>query len=146
VAPGSAFYEYVERLASRQVMGGYSCGGTGEPCGPASLPYFRPGSGATRGQLTKIVSNSAGFTNPAPNTFNFTDVPVSSTFHMYVERLLMNRPGVMGGYACGGAGEPCDSQNRAYFRPTNPLSRGQTSKIVGNTFYPNCQTLDAAGN
>ncbi|MEO5953742.1 MAG: S-layer homology domain-containing protein, partial [Chloroflexia bacterium] len=146
VVPGSAFYTFIERLVSREVMGGYACGGAGEPCGNGNLPYFRPGSGATRGQLTKIVSNAAGFSDPAPATYTFTDVPVGSTFHVYVERLLLNRSGVMGGYSCGGAGEPCDQQNRAYFRPSNALSRGQTSKIVGNTFYPNCETPAKAVN
>lgn len=141
VLPGSSFYTYVERLASRGVMGGYECGGPGEPCvEPGNLPYFRPGSSATRGQLTKIVSNAAGFTDPDPSTHTFTDVPVGSTFHAYVERLLLNRPGVMGGYLCGGSGEPCDPQSRAYFRPANLLTRGQAVKIVSNTFFPDCRT------
>jgi hypothetical protein len=39
-------------------MGGYGCGELSEPCGPGSLPYFRPGSNATRGQVAKIVSNT----------------------------------------------------------------------------------------
>jgi hypothetical protein len=46
----------------------------------------------------------------------------------------------MSGYPCGGPGEPCDGENRNYFRPNNPLTRGQTAKIVANTFFPNCQT------
>jgi hypothetical protein len=140
VPPDSTSYEYVERLASRAVMGGYLCGGPGEPCvAPGDRPYFRPGNGATRGQLTKIVANAAGFTDPAPNTYTFADVPVGSTFHQFVEALLSNRPGVIGGYACGGPGEPCDGINRPYFRPSNGLTRGQTSKIVSNTFFPGCQ-------
>jgi hypothetical protein len=66
-------------------------------------------------------------------------VPPSSTFWVYVERLMLNRPGVMNGYACGQVPtEPCDGQNRPYFRPGNPLTRGQTSKIVANTFFPGC--------
>ncbi|MEO8288428.1 MAG: S-layer homology domain-containing protein [Chloroflexota bacterium] len=142
VLPGSTFYDYVERLASRGVMGGYPCGvDPSEPCVlPGNLPYFRPSANATRGQLTKIVSNAAGFTDPDPATFTFTDVPAGSTFHVYVERLLINRPGAMNGYPCGSPGEPCDSQSRPYFRPNATLSRGQTSKIVANTFFPNCQT------
>jgi hypothetical protein len=139
VAPATTFYEYVERLVIHEVMGGYPCGvEPSEPCGAGNLPYFRPGANATRGQLTKIVSNAAGFTDPDPVTFTFTDVPPGSTFHLYVERLLINRPGAMGGYVCGGAGEPCDDQNRPYFRPANTLTRGQTSKIVTNTFFPDC--------
>lgn len=144
VPPASSIYTYVERLASRSVMGGYPCGGPNEPCGPNNLPYFRPAGGATRGQLTKIVSNAAGFTGNPPSTYTFTDVPVGSTFHIYVESLLANRPGVIGGYQCGGPAEPCDSESRPYFRPTNGLTRGQTSKINSNTFFPNCESRSAA--
>jgi hypothetical protein len=138
---GSTFWLWVERLSNRDVMAGYACGGPNEPCDPQSRPYFRPGAGATRGQLTKIVSNAAGFDDTIPPTrYTFTDVPPSNTFWAFVERLLLNRPGVMGGYACGGPGEPCDGENRPYFRPNNPLTRGQTSKIVSNTFIPECST------
>jgi trimeric autotransporter adhesin len=142
VVPGSTFYDYIERLASRSVMGGYQCGiDPSEPCGPGNRPYFRPNAGATRGQLTKIVSNAAGFNDTIPDTqYQFTDVEPGSTFWLYVERLLLNRPGVMSGYPCGSPSEPCDSENRPYFRPNNPLTRGQTSKIVANTFFPDCQT------
>ena len=56
-----------------------------------------------------------------------------------MERLLLNRPGVMAGYPCGGDNEPCvPPGDRPYFRPGNPLTRGQTSKIVANTFFPEC--------
>ena len=142
VLPGTAFHIYIERLASRGVMAGYPCGQIDPgPCvPPGNRPYFRPGANATRGQLTKIVAGAAGFSDPAPITFTFTDVEAGSTFHIYVERLLMNRPGVMEGYPCGSPGEPCDNQSRPYFRPNNPLTRGQASKIVSNTFFPDCQT------
>jgi hypothetical protein len=151
VLPGTTFYVYVERLAGRGVMGGYPCGMLpSETCvGPANRPYFRPSNSASRGQLTKIVSNAAGFNDPAPATFTFTDVPPGSTFHIYVERLLINRPGAMEGYPCGSSGEPCDDQSRPYFRPNATLSRGQASKIVANTFFPNCDTpqqASSAGN
>jgi hypothetical protein len=136
---GSTFWLWVERLAARQVMSGYACGGPNEPCDAQNRPYFRPGNGATRGQLTKIVSNAAAFNNAVPPTQQtFADVPPTNTFWLFVERLLVNRPGVMGGYPCGGPGEPCDAHNRPYFRPNNPLTRGQTSKIVANTFFENC--------
>jgi hypothetical protein len=139
VPPGSAFYAYVERMASRGIVGGYLCGiAPEEPCvPPANRPYFRPGAGTTRGQLTKILSNAAGFNGPIPpGQYTFADVQPEHTFWIYVERLLLNRPGIMSGYQCGGVGEPCDSENRPYFRPDNPLTRGQTAKIVVNAFYP----------
>jgi hypothetical protein len=51
---------------------------------------------------------------------------------------LTNR-GVMSGYPCGGPGEPCDEENRPYFRWNAQVTRGQAAKIVGNTFFPNCE-------
>jgi hypothetical protein len=122
-------------------MAGYACGiDPNEPCDDQNRPYFRPGNGATRGQLTKIVSNAAGFDDTIPpTTQTFEDIPPAHTFWLFVERLLLNRPGVMSGYACGGPNEQCvPPGNRPYFRPGNPLTRGQTSKIVASTFFPNC--------
>jgi hypothetical protein len=139
VPPGSPFYTYTEQLYALRVMSGYACGGTGEPChAPADRPYFRPGSNATRGQLAKIDSNAAAFNDP-PAGRSFQDVAAGSTFYTYTERLKSR--GVMGGYACGGASEPCvPPANLPYFRPNANVTRGQTSKITANTFYPNCQT------
>jgi hypothetical protein len=137
VVPGSTFYEFIERLVARQVMNGYACGGVGEPCiPPFNRPYFRPNATATRGQLAKIVSNAAGFNEPVGGQ-TFEDVVPGSTFYEFIERLVSR--GVMSGYTCGGVGEPCvPPDNRPYFRPNNNVTRGQTSKIVGNTFFPAC--------
>jgi hypothetical protein len=86
------------------------------------------------------VSEAAGFSDVIPpDQQTFTDVPPTNTFWVYVERLLLNRPDAMSGYPCGTIpSEPCDSENRPYFRPNNPLTRGQASKIVANTFFPGC--------
>jgi hypothetical protein len=137
---GSPFWEYVERIYTRGIIVGYPCGGAGEPCvPPKNKPYFRPNAGATRGQLVKIVAESAGFSDPIPETqYTFADVPPGHTFWIYIERLVLNRPTAIQGYPCGGPGEPCDSENRPYLRPNNPVTRGQTSKIVSNTFFPEC--------
>jgi hypothetical protein len=139
VPPDSSFYDFVWRLSDRGYIGGYECGGSGEPCVPPSnLPYFRPNGDASRGQISKIVSNAAGFTDP-PGDQIFEDVPPSHTFYDFIQRLA-NRA-IMGGYPCGGVGEPCiPPNNRPYFRPFNNATRGQTSKIVANTFFPDCQT------
>jgi hypothetical protein len=137
VPTGSPFYEFIERLYRRGHMGGYPCGQrTTEPCNlPDNRPYFRPTEDATRGQLSKIVSNAAGYNDPVSGVF-YADVDESNPF--YVEIMRLTSRGVMSGYPCGGEGEPCDPQNRPYFRWGNPVTRGQASKIVANTFYPGC--------
>jgi hypothetical protein len=135
VPVGSTFYAFIERMASRGIIGGYACGGTGEPCGTSNKPYFRPNANATRGQISKIVSEAKGFSEP-PGSRVFEDVPPGSTFYDWIQRLTYR--GIMGGYPCGSPGEPCGSGNRPYFRPNNNATRGQTSKIVANTFFPNC--------
>jgi hypothetical protein len=139
VPTGSAFQIYIGRLASRGYINGYPCGGSGEPCvPPGSLPYFRPNNNATRGQISKIVSNAAGF-NDTPSGQQFEDVAVGSAFYTYTYRLVSR--GVMSGYPCGGGGEPCvPPGSLPYFRPNNNATRGQTAKIVSNTFFPDCQT------
>jgi hypothetical protein len=136
VPPASTFYKWVNRLANRGYIGGYPCGGPGEPCGSENLPYFRPNANTTRGQISKIVSNAAGYEDTPPGQ-TFEDVPPSNTFYLWIERLASR--GIMGGYPCGSEGEPCGLENKPYFRWMNNATRGQTSKIVANTFFPNCQ-------
>jgi hypothetical protein len=139
VAPGSTFFNYIGRMASRGYVVGYPCGEALEPCvAPDNLPYFRPNNPATRGQISKIVSNGAGFIEPATGQI-FEDVPPGSTFYDYIQRLASRD--VIQGYPCGSTGEPCvPPANRPYFRPNNNTTRGQASKIVANTFFPQCDT------
>src|SRR5205823_3474444 len=49
VPPSNPFYPFVRCLACRHIVSGYSD------------DTFRPGDSVTRGQVAKIVSNSAGF-------------------------------------------------------------------------------------
>jgi hypothetical protein len=139
VPVGSTFHVYIGRLASRGYINGYPCGGPGELCNPpANLPYFRPNNNATRGQISKIDANAAGYADP-PTGQTFEDVPPGSTFYTYTQRLASRS--IMQGYPCGGPGEPCiPPDNRPYFRPFNNATRGQTAKIVANTFFPACYT------
>ncbi len=137
VAPGSPFFDYVQRLNHRGVIDGYRCGGAGEPCGSGNRSYFRPNNNATRGQISKIVAIAAGYQDPT-NVQSFADVPPGSTFHTWIENLTSRQ--VMSGYACGGPGEPCGDSARPYFRSNANATRGQVAKIVSNTFFPNCQT------
>lgn len=136
----SVFFQYIERLADRGVMSGYPCGTPpAGPCVPyANKPYFLPANNATRGQISKIVSNAALFQDP-PGEQLFEDVEPGSTFYTYTQRLASRL--IMSGYPCGAPDLPCvPPGNRPYFRPGNDATRGQVSKIAANTFFPGCQT------
>jgi hypothetical protein len=125
VPPDSTFYPFITCLACQGIINGYSDG------------TFRPGNNVTRGQLSKIVSNSAAFNDAIPSSQQtFTDVPNTNAFWLWVERMAAHN--VINGYPCGSPNEPCDPQNRPYFRWGANATRGQTSKIVANTFFPNC--------
>jgi hypothetical protein len=146
VDAGNPFYSYIRCLACHGLVGGYPCGGPGEPCGGSTNPpYFRPTANVTRGQLSKIIAGAAGFTDPIPGARQtFADVPPGSTFWPWIERLAARR--AIGGYPCGGSFEPCAGPaNRPYFRPNNPATRGQISKIVseaaGYRETPTAQTF-----
>jgi hypothetical protein len=111
VAPGSPFYEYIERMASRGHISGYADG------------TYRPNNPASRGQIAKIVSNSAGFRDPVRGQ-TYRDIPPTETFYDYIERL--SKRGVIGGYS--------DDT----FRSDALTTRGQAAKMVANTFFPIC--------
>ncbi|HET6312637.1 MAG TPA: PHB depolymerase family esterase [Chloroflexia bacterium] len=137
VPPGSTYHPFIERMAARHIIGGYPCGGPGEACGEGDRPYFRPNASASRGQIAKIVSDAAGYAE-SPGAQRFEDVAPGSAFYEGVQRLASR--GHVSGYECGGASEPCGEGNRPYFRPGDDASRGQTAKIVANTFFPGCET------
>src|SRR5262249_17473207 len=92
VPPGSTFYPYVTCLVCRGIIDGYLDG------------TFRPNANVNRGQISKIVSNAAGF-HEAVSGQLFEDVPPNSTFYDYVGRLATR--GLVSGYACGGPAERC---------------------------------------
>ena len=116
VPNGSTFYVWIRCLACRLIVNGYSDG------------TFRPNNNVTRGQLSKIVSNSAGFSDPQ-TTQMFEDVPPGSTFFLYIGSLASR--GYISGYPCGGTGEPCvHPSDLPYFRTNNNATRGQITKIV----------------
>ena len=58
----------------------------------------------------------------------FSDVPGGHTFYTFINRLYMED--LVTGYPCGGPGEPCDPENRPYYRPGAVVSRGQMAKFV----------------
>jgi hypothetical protein len=138
VLPGTTFWVYIERIASRGYINGYACGGPNEPhIAPHNRPYFPPNASVTRAQLSKKDALTAGWTK-TPTTQTFAEVAPDSTFYVYIERLATR--GLISGYPCCGPIEPCGSGNRPYFRPYIEITRAQTAKIIANSFFPNCQT------
>ncbi|MGA7731476.1 MAG: DUF4394 domain-containing protein [Chloroflexia bacterium] len=132
VPVGHTFFSYVETAFANTVVGGYPCGGPGEPCvPPGNKPYYRPSNNVTRGQLTKMVSIAFNFTEPVSGQ-TFEDVPNTNPFYEYIQRLSTR--GILTGYACGGAGEPCvPPGNRPYFRTGNGITRAQTAKVIASS-------------
>ena len=144
VCPDHWAYTYIEFMAQRGIVGGYPDG------------TFRPNNSATRAQLAKMITIALGWTILTPTTPSFRDVPASNSFYGYVETVKAH--GVISGYPCSGAGEPCPG---SYFRPNNNVTRAQSSKMIvvafgwpintsggphfsdvpaSNTFYPYVET------
>ncbi len=58
VPDSNPFAPFINALKIDNIIGGYLCGGPGEPCvPPANLPYFRPNVTVTRAQMSKFVDN-----------------------------------------------------------------------------------------
>src|SRR5262245_51349586 len=63
-----------------------------------------------------------------PLVQQFEDVPDSNPFSTFVNNLYLDN--IIGGYTCGGAGEPCvPPLNRPYYRPNNNVTRAQMAKF-----------------
>jgi hypothetical protein len=105
------FWQWIERVAAHGVVSGYADG------------TFRPSDAVTRAQLAKIAANAAGYQEPVSSQ-TFSDVPLSHPFYAYIERMALH--GGLNGYSDG------------TFRPGSGVTRGQTAKIVRNTFFPDC--------
>jgi hypothetical protein len=104
VPPTDTFFCYVETAYAHNIISGYSDG------------TFRPGNNVTRGQLSKIVVLAMGWADDCPPPGHFSDVPPADPFFCYIETAYNHQ--IITGYADG------------TFRPGNPATRGQISKIV----------------
>ncbi len=145
VPAANVFYPAIEQMASHTYISGYTCGGSNpqtgmaEPCDATGRPYFRPSNNASRGQIAKIVGEAYGLAGTGGGSQRFADVAPGSTFYAWINGLAAL--GSISGYTCGGPGEACNATRQPYFRPSSLASRGQTAKIVSNTFFPNCAAL-----
>jgi hypothetical protein len=100
------FYQYIETAYFHGVISGYADG------------TFRSERDVTRGQLCKIIVIAEGWEIDTTGGPHFLDVAEGSVFYPYIETAF-NRQ-IISGYADG------------TFRPGNPATRGQISKIVYN--------------
>src|SRR5205814_2257973 len=79
VDPSNPFYVYIRCLACRGIVSGYS---TNPPC-TTRVACFLPGNLVTRGQMSKFVSNAAGYSDAIPSTQQtFSDVPFGMHFFL----------------------------------------------------------------
>jgi hypothetical protein len=116
------FYQPIETLYNMGIISGYADG------------TFRPFSIINRSQITKIVVNAAIARDPTnwalinPATPSFADIPPANPFYTFIETGYAH--GVVGGYPCGGVGEPCPG---LYFRPVVNMTRAQVAKMLYQT-------------
>ncbi len=104
VAAGNVFYPFIETALAHGIISGYSDG------------TFRPGNPVTRGQLSKIIVGAQGWAINTAGGPHFTDVAAGNIFYPFIETALSHT--IISGY------------NDGTFRPGNPATRGQISKIV----------------
>ncbi|HET9496591.1 MAG TPA: S-layer homology domain-containing protein, partial [Chloroflexia bacterium] len=127
----------------RLVVAGDYCGGSTPTPGPATAtPTTAPptatatapagtATATSTGTVTvpsATATSGASTATPTSCTIEFTDVPVTNTFYPFVRCLACQ--GIITGYPCGGEFEPCNANNDPYFRPNNPVTRGQIAKII----------------
>lgn len=93
----------------------------------ALLGFYQPAVAGQAGQSDPAAPSAPQATCPAGGQC-FTDVPPGSPFYEFANNLYMQD--IVTGYACGGPGEPCDAQNRPYYRPGNAVTRAQMTKFV----------------
>jgi S-layer homology domain len=110
------FYLPVDYLYCKGVISGYADG------------TFRPNNPTTRGQMAKIAMGAFPFPGNTEGGPHFADVSIDNAFYSYIETAYHYN--IIDGYTCGGPGEPCDSQNRPYFRPSTQVTRSQLTKII----------------
>lgn len=115
-------YTYAETVFNAGIMGGYPCGGPGEPCDGNYRPYFHPSYSMTRGQLAKIIVLAKHWTLISPATPSFTDVPTYDPFYTYIETGHSNN--LLMGYSDG------------TYRPGNVATRAQNSKVIYYAIQP----------
>ncbi|HMA34265.1 MAG TPA: S-layer homology domain-containing protein, partial [Chloroflexia bacterium] len=90
---------------------------------------YRPYHYVTRAQLSKMIVVARGPALITPATPTFNDVPSGYWAYRYIETAEAHN--IVGGYQCGGPGEPCPGR---YFRPDQRATRAQLCKMLYQAF------------
>jgi len=111
VPPSNAFYKFIEQMYVRQITVG--CGGTN----------YCPSQPVLREQMAAFIIRSLGQLNPpTPASQRFNDVPPSSAFYNYVDRMAVLN--ITAG---------C-SVSSPLFCPSDPVSRAQMAAFLVRAF------------
>lgn len=111
VLPSNPFYAFIDRLAERGITLG--CGG-GNYC---------PSAVVTREQMAAFMIRAFGeFNPPTPNTQRFDDVPPSSPFYNFVDRMAVL------GITLGCSASP------PLYCPSQSVTRGQMAAFLVRAF------------
>lgn len=110
----------------------------GQAAGPRPQQPLQPGQGAASATInadaTQASTGRAAQNRPEancpPDGQCFADVLSGNPFYDFINRIYQQD--LVTGYACGGAGEPCDPNNRPYYRPVNNVTRQQMAKFIDN--------------
>jgi hypothetical protein len=161
VPASNPFYGFINALYTDNIISGYPCGGTGEPCDTQHRPYFRPGNNVTRGQMAKFVDNGRRNIADAVGTslvisgtvYNTLSVTTNSGGSAIVGQCLTPSnacyavaggapTGDFAGYFAGGSGVYAGSQDST--RPAlNTVASGSTAYGV-NAYSQNYRGLDVS--
>jgi hypothetical protein len=113
VPPSSPFYAFVDQMAVRQISLGCS----------SNPPLYCPGDVVTREQMAAFLIRALGeFNPPTPPSQRFSDVPTTSPFYKFVDRMAVL--GITSG---------C-SANPPLYCPGATVTRGQMAVFLTKAF------------
>ncbi len=107
VPASNPFYGVIETAHAHGIVSGYACG--------AGCTEYRPNNTVTRGQISKMIVLAFGWPLDTSGGPHFTDVPPADPFYAYVETAYHRA--IVSGYG-------------STFRPGNPVTRAQLSKML----------------
>lgn len=146
---GHIFYESIKCLSCKNIVSGTD--GRFDPGAAATWaqaadwvskatnttvnPGPTPNAPITRGELARMISDAAGWTDTV--SASFADVPAGHAQFNEIGR-LQTHTGTRG-FPCGASTEPCaNGESTRYFRPDAAATRGQVAQFLQLAFFKEC--------